>query len=61
MGSIWFTLGVLVCYVGFGSGSKLLEEATVKYLEVPTELDCKMECSKARESTIFSCMTLSFQ
>ncbi|XP_066142349.1 uncharacterized protein [Euwallacea fornicatus] len=49
-----------ICYEGFGSASKLLPQAIVKRLWVPTEQDCKKECSKLREDTLFNCMTLSF-
>ncbi|KAL1513834.1 hypothetical protein ABEB36_003184 [Hypothenemus hampei] len=49
-----------LCYVGFGSASRLLPQATVKSVYVPSELDCKGECSKARENSYFRCMTFSF-
>ncbi|CAG9766321.1 unnamed protein product [Ceutorhynchus assimilis] len=49
-----------LCYIGFGSAAKLLPRATIKSIYVPTELDCKEECSKARESVAFRCMSFSF-
>ncbi|XP_050305969.1 uncharacterized protein LOC126743078 [Anthonomus grandis grandis] len=49
-----------LCYIGFGSAAKLLPQATIKSLYVPTELDCKVECSKARQGNAFRCMTFSF-
>ncbi|XP_048523827.1 uncharacterized protein LOC109536280 [Dendroctonus ponderosae] len=49
-----------LCYVGFGSAAKLLPQATVKSAYVPTELDCKHECSQARQRADFRCMTFSF-
>ncbi|KAG5894827.1 hypothetical protein JTB14_033671 [Gonioctena quinquepunctata] len=50
-----------LCYIGFGSPARLLPQATRKILYVPTELDCKEECSKARQTTLFQCMSFSFR
>ncbi|XP_076267093.1 uncharacterized protein LOC143200541 [Rhynchophorus ferrugineus] len=50
-----------ICYIGFGSAARLLPQATIKSVRVPTELDCKIECSKAREGTLFRCMSFSFR
>ncbi|XP_030764944.1 uncharacterized protein LOC115889139 isoform X2 [Sitophilus oryzae] len=49
-----------ICYIGFGSAARLLPQATIKSTHVPTELDCKIECSKGREGTFFRCMSFSF-
>ncbi|KAJ8924277.1 hypothetical protein NQ315_007069, partial [Exocentrus adspersus] len=50
-----------LCYVGFGSPARLLPQATKKTLFAPTELDCKAECSQAREGTLFQCMSFSYR
>ncbi|KAJ8932110.1 hypothetical protein NQ314_014891, partial [Rhamnusium bicolor] len=45
----------------FGSPARLLPQATKKSLRVATELDCKAECSKVREGTLFQCMSFSYR
>ncbi|XP_044744139.1 uncharacterized protein LOC123306292 [Coccinella septempunctata] len=50
-----------LCYIGFGSPARLLPQATKKALKVRTELDCKAECSKLREGTLFQCMSFSYR
>ncbi|XP_045460590.1 uncharacterized protein LOC123671006 [Harmonia axyridis] len=50
-----------LCYIGFGSPARLLPQATKKALKVRTELDCKTECSKLREGTLFQCMSFSYR
>lgn len=50
-----------VCYVGFGSPARLLPQAAKKTLYVSTELECKAECSKSREGTLFQCMSFSYR
>ncbi|XP_060517083.1 uncharacterized protein LOC132696335 [Cylas formicarius] len=50
-----------LCYIGFGSAARLLPQATRKSVYVPTELDCKQECSKSRDGTLFRCMTFSYR
>nr|XP_023022915.1 uncharacterized protein LOC111511130 isoform X1 [Leptinotarsa decemlineata] len=50
-----------LCYIGFGSPARLLPQATRKSLYTPSELLCKEECSKARRTTLFQCMSFSFR
>lgn len=49
-----------VCYLGYGSPAKLLSSAIKKVVSVPTELDCKNECIRLRESSPFRCQSFSF-
>ncbi|XP_008195826.1 uncharacterized protein LOC663405 [Tribolium castaneum] len=49
-----------LCYSGYGSPSKLLPQACRKEIQVATEEECKAECSKYRDKTLFHCMSLSF-
>ncbi|XP_021916081.1 uncharacterized protein LOC110828068 isoform X1 [Zootermopsis nevadensis] len=49
------------CYVGYGGPARLLPIAVRSSLDVPTELDCKAECSRARDSFSFFCTSLSFR
>lgn len=49
-----------VCYLGYGSPAKLLSSSIKKVISVPTELDCKNECVRFRESTSFKCYSFSF-
>uniref|UniRef100_A0AAG5DRB9 Apple domain-containing protein n=1 Tax=Anopheles atroparvus TaxID=41427 RepID=A0AAG5DRB9_ANOAO len=48
------------CYLGYGSPAKLLSSAIKKVTSVNTELDCKNECIRLRESTHFKCLSFSF-
>ncbi|XP_050086227.1 uncharacterized protein LOC126571606 [Anopheles aquasalis] len=48
------------CYLGYGSPAKLLSSAIKKVTSVNTELDCKNECVRLRESTHFKCLSFSF-
>ncbi|XP_055593416.1 uncharacterized protein LOC129744747 isoform X2 [Uranotaenia lowii] len=48
------------CYLGYGSPAKLLSSAIKKVISVNTELDCKNECARLRESSPFKCMSFSF-
>lgn len=50
-----------MCYVGYGSPAKLLPQACRKEIQVATEEECKAECSKYRDKTLFQCMSLSFK
>ncbi|CAH0551802.1 unnamed protein product [Brassicogethes aeneus] len=50
-----------LCYVGYGSPARLLRHSTRKSVRVHTEHDCKAECSRARENTLFQCMSFSFK
>ncbi|RZC35297.1 uncharacterized protein BDFB_009064, partial [Asbolus verrucosus] len=49
-----------LCYIGFGSPARLLRQATRKEIQVGSEEECKAECSKLRERTLFQCMSFSF-
>ena len=50
----------LVCYLGYGSAAKLLSSAIKKVTTVQTELECKNECIRFRESSQFKCLSFSF-
>ncbi|XP_067004157.2 uncharacterized protein [Anabrus simplex] len=50
-----------LCYEGYGAPARLLPGAVKTGLSVPSELDCKAECSRARESFRFYCAALSFR
>lgn len=54
------TVCLPVCYLGYGSPAKLMASAVKKVLTVPTELECKNECVRLRETTAFNCMSFSF-
>lgn len=51
------------CYVGYGGPARLLPVAVRRPLRVPTELDCKAECSRTweREGRDAPCSSLSFR
>ena len=49
-----------VCYLGYGSAAKLLSSAIKKVTTVQTELECKNECIRFRESSPFKCLSFSF-
>ncbi|KAJ4432585.1 hypothetical protein ANN_21208 [Periplaneta americana] len=50
-----------LCYVGYGGPARLLPIVVRSSLDVPTELDCKLECTRARDSFNFFCTALSFR
>lgn len=50
-----------VCYLGYGSPAKLLSSAIKKVISVNTELDCKNECIRLRETSAFKCLSFSFR
>ncbi|KAF2894915.1 hypothetical protein ILUMI_11260 [Ignelater luminosus] len=50
-----------LCYIGYGTPARLLPQATKKSIRVETEGECKVECTRAREKSLFQCMSLSFQ
>nr|CAH7744175.1 unnamed protein product [Callosobruchus chinensis] len=50
-----------LCYVGFGTPARLLPQAVRKAVYVPSELECKQECSKFRHGTLLQCMSFSFR
>lgn len=49
------------CYVVYGGPARLLPIVVRSSLDVPTELDCKAECTRARDSFNFFCTALSFR
>ncbi|XP_036332571.1 uncharacterized protein LOC118743917 [Rhagoletis pomonella] len=49
-----------VCYLGYGSPAKLLSTAIKKVISVPSELACKKECIRFRETTSFKCYSFSY-
>ncbi|XP_046810899.1 uncharacterized protein LOC111681958 isoform X2 [Lucilia cuprina] len=49
-----------VCYLGYGSPAKLLPLAIKKVITVPSELECKKECIRLRETTAFKCYAFSY-
>uniref|UniRef100_A0A336MGD3 CSON001081 protein n=1 Tax=Culicoides sonorensis TaxID=179676 RepID=A0A336MGD3_CULSO len=49
-----------LCYLGYGSPAKLLSSSIKKVISVPTELDCKNECARFRETTSFKCLSFSY-
>lgn len=55
-----FLVLFIVCYLGYGSPSKLLSPAIKKVISVPSELECKNECIRFRETTPFKCYSFSF-
>ncbi|XP_063918862.1 uncharacterized protein LOC135134174 isoform X1 [Zophobas morio] len=62
-GKPWKNPGMRIdqlCYAGLGSPAGLLRQATKKALQVATEEECKAECSKLRENTLFQCVSLSY-
>lgn len=56
---IFFSL-FTVCYLGYGSHAKLLSSAIKKVISVPSELECKNECTRFRENTPFKCLAFSY-
>ncbi|XP_037954207.1 uncharacterized protein LOC119684272 isoform X2 [Teleopsis dalmanni] len=48
------------CYLGYGSPAKLLPAAIKKVISVPSEIECKKECVRFRETTSFKCYSFSF-
>ncbi|XP_070506825.1 uncharacterized protein [Chironomus tepperi] len=49
-----------LCYLGYGSAAKLLSSAIKKIITVSTELECKNECIRYRETSPFKCLSFSF-
>ncbi|GAB0088372.1 uncharacterized protein DMENIID0001_027770 [Sergentomyia squamirostris] len=49
-----------LCYLGYGSPAKLLSAAIKKVVSAPTELDCKNECIRFRDTTPFKCYSFSY-
>lgn len=58
--TIYYIFVVAVCYLGYGSPAKLLSSAIKKVITAPTELDCKNECIRYRETTPFKCHSFSY-
>jgi len=49
------------CYVAYGGPAQLLPNVVLSSLDVPTEWDCKAECTRARDNFNFFCTALSFR
>ncbi|XP_030380736.1 uncharacterized protein LOC115628667 [Scaptodrosophila lebanonensis] len=49
-----------LCYLGYGSPAKLLSPAIKKVISVPSEMACKKECIRFRETTAFKCYAFSY-
>lgn len=49
------------CYVGYGGPARLLPAAVLRPLRVPTELDCKAECSRMWDAGEVACSAFSFR
>nr|CAD7428020.1 unnamed protein product [Timema monikensis] len=50
-----------LCYVGYGGPARLLPSSIRSSMRVPTEQDCKTECSRARDKFLFYCTAISFR
>nr|XP_018917639.1 PREDICTED: uncharacterized protein LOC109044389 [Bemisia tabaci] len=50
-----------ICYISYGTPARLLPAAVKTSLIVPSELDCKAECSRVREKSQFRCASLSYR
>ncbi|KAF5304804.1 hypothetical protein FQR65_LT07821 [Abscondita terminalis] len=50
-----------VCYLKYGISARLLPQATKKSIVVPNEIECKAECTRAREKGNFQCMSFSYR
>ncbi|KAL1455335.1 hypothetical protein WDU94_009438 [Cyamophila willieti] len=50
-----------ICYLGYGAPARLTTKSIRSSLLVPTELECKAECTRARETSHFRCATLSYR
>ncbi|XP_026842343.1 uncharacterized protein LOC6591181 isoform X1 [Drosophila persimilis] len=49
-----------LCYLGYGSPARLLPPAIKKLISVPSEMACKKECIRFRETTPFKCYAFSY-
>ncbi|XP_060655829.1 uncharacterized protein LOC132791066 isoform X1 [Drosophila nasuta] len=49
-----------LCYLGYGSPARLLPPAIKKAISVPSEMACKKECIRFRETTQFKCYAFSY-
>ncbi|XP_068143967.1 uncharacterized protein [Drosophila tropicalis] len=49
-----------LCYLGYGSPARLLPQAIKKVISVPSEMACKKECIRFRETTPFKCYAFSY-
>ncbi|XP_073986186.1 uncharacterized protein isoform X2 [Rhodnius prolixus] len=49
------------CYIRYSTPARLLPPAIKTSLWVPTELECKESCTRAREKTRFRCATISYR
>ncbi|XP_073813437.1 uncharacterized protein isoform X2 [Musca autumnalis] len=48
------------CYLGYGSAAKLLPAAIKKVITTPSEMECKKECIRFRDTTAFKCYSFSY-
>ncbi|KAK4885792.1 hypothetical protein RN001_002063 [Aquatica leii] len=51
----------LTCYLKYETSARLLPQATKKSTAVANEIECKAECTRAREKGTFQCMSFSFR
>ncbi|XP_061399331.1 uncharacterized protein LOC133335046 [Musca vetustissima] len=48
------------CYLGYGSAAKLMPPAIKKVITTPSEMECKKECMRFRDTTAFKCYSFSY-
>lgn len=51
---------ISVCYLGYGSAAKLVSSAIKKVISVTSEVECKNECIRYRETSAFKCLSFSY-
>lgn len=51
---------ISVCYIAYGTSAKLKANSIIDTVLVVDELECKAECSRARETGKFRCATFSY-
>ncbi|XP_017867200.1 PREDICTED: uncharacterized protein LOC108616491 isoform X2 [Drosophila arizonae] len=49
-----------LCYLGYGSPARLLPPAIKKVITAPSEMACKKECIRLRDTTPFKCYAFSY-
>ncbi|RZF41855.1 hypothetical protein LSTR_LSTR005317 [Laodelphax striatellus] len=50
-----------MCYLGYATPARLMPSAIRSSLMVPNELECKAQCSRARDTSRFRCASLSYR
>ncbi|KAL1132616.1 hypothetical protein AAG570_010568 [Ranatra chinensis] len=50
-----------LCYIRYSTPARLLPSAIRTSLRVPSEQECKAECTRIREKTMFRCATISYR